>query len=441
MVAGRGGAFQIGHVLTPAAIILGLGDHALFTQLVEKVEQRRARGQKARRQAGQVDQRGVEQLQVPLTVKDRKPDRQVGKGLGQGLHELAQAAFGAHGGIGGQGEHHHLVAHPVAVAIIPGHDAVILERGAAGRGAGAGNGLRRVQKARQGPAQNAVGPSLGPAQIGGVGPGDPLVLVLAPDQHRCLVQRAAQQVQLFLHCVERHRIDHDAGMFGLGVGHGQAPHPVAQILGHQPQGRAAPPLGPGHLDPAKPFKLTHPGGRLGEAGTKPLLKPRPVVARRADPVQKPARGGRGVDQAGLAEQEHHRLDRRIQMVAPPGAWVAAQARDIPQPDRRHRQNDGQRSCQNCRGDQTDPFAQHHQPPCLLHSALRQMLHSLLKNGLSDQLSICGFSARASRSSARMRSSGQRTDTMAPGPPFPKLSRAPDRSSSVLAMKRPRPIPS
>ena len=37
--------------------------------------------------------------------------------------------------------------------------------------------------------------------------------------------------------------------------------------------------------------------------------------------------------------------------------------------------------------------------------------------------------------------GQRTVTTAPGPPLLKSSRAPDRSSRVLAMNRPKPMPS
>ena len=170
------------HAVAPAAVILGLRHHPRLAQTVEKGVKRRARGQKARRQRGQIDQRGVEQLQPPVAVENRKADRQIRESLGQSMDEIAQAALGAHGRIGRKRHADDMIADNAPVAFVPKRLAPILDLGAARRIGGTGT-HRQVDQPRQRPDGLAFGLPFGDLDIGRIGPGHHTVRILAPCQH------------------------------------------------------------------------------------------------------------------------------------------------------------------------------------------------------------------------------------------------------------------
>ena len=94
--AAGGRRLHLAHLAAPVAVVAGFRDHRAFAHRVEERRQRRTRRQEIGRQRCQVHQRGIEQLQLPRLVEDRKARGQMGKGLGQRLHEAAQRGFGLH---------------------------------------------------------------------------------------------------------------------------------------------------------------------------------------------------------------------------------------------------------------------------------------------------------------------------------------------------------
>ncbi len=310
MVARGGGGLERAHVVAPAAVILGLGHHPRLAQPVEQREEARPRGEEGGRQAGEVDQRRVEELQVALAVEHRKPDRQVGEGLGQGLDEFAQAALGPHGVIGGQRKEHPPAALAVAgMAVVP-PPAMARPEPLALRHALAPERRRQVEEHRQRPGRMVGQHGIGRGEIGGVGPDEVARGILAPAEHRGAVHRLAQRRRLVLERRLRQGVDHHPGALGPRVGQGDAEHAVAEILGRQRQPHAAAPLLAQKLDPAL---ARQPGQRLGRP-----RQPRPEPLREAGEIgalqllgQAPGGSGR-VDQAAVAEQEDHRADALLQ---------------------------------------------------------------------------------------------------------------------------------
>ena len=68
----------------------------MLAQRIEERQHAGARGKQGRGQAGQLNQRGVEDREPAFAVKDRKADVEVGKGAGQGLDKGILRLFAAH---------------------------------------------------------------------------------------------------------------------------------------------------------------------------------------------------------------------------------------------------------------------------------------------------------------------------------------------------------
>ena len=204
--------FQFDQLPPPAPVILGFRDHVAVAHRIQHRQKRGPQRQKVNRQPGQVQQGRVEQLQLALTVKDRQPDMQMGKGLGQGLHEIAQRRLGLHRHIGGQGKDQPPAALTRAAltraadtrVTLAGRDQIIPRRppaaqlqllALAGHALGAGCPFKQPRQ-RKGQFLPLIAQIANPQHIGGIGPDHIAIALLAPDQHRGLGHRHAQKVQL-----------------------------------------------------------------------------------------------------------------------------------------------------------------------------------------------------------------------------------------------------
>ena len=107
------------NLLSPGFVVTRLGDHAFVAQPIQKGQQRRTHRQHIGFQLGQIGQRGVEQGQSPLLVKDREPDRQMRESFGQGLHKVTQCAFCMHHLVGRSGHEKDIAINAHDVAFIP----------------------------------------------------------------------------------------------------------------------------------------------------------------------------------------------------------------------------------------------------------------------------------------------------------------------------------
>jgi hypothetical protein len=322
------------------------GDHRPFAQRIQKGRQPWAGRQHLGRQAGQVDQRRVEKLQLAVAVKDRQPRAQLRKGLGQGLHEFAQGRLGLNSAVGGKGIMDAPLRaggrrHDVEPArTLPGRiDPLALPAGRGGSGGA-------FEQARQWPDKGAAVGITGRSQsvIGGIGPEDAAFVILLPEgQGRSVAGRA--QARQFL--------------FGSAMGGGIGP-------------RLARDGGPGQRDPqqaAPVFDRQKPGLAVAFA------------AGHGDPPF----GGDRLDPG--SQRRETAAQARLPAASMPGHPPAG-----------------------CGATARGPTASHPE-------AIRR------QTGIR-----AGPPVRAGRA-------GKGSEALA------KLSSAPERSSSVLAMNRPRPMPS
>ena len=231
LVQPRGGClFHVDHLPAPAAIILGFGYHLAVAHRVQHRQQRRPHRQKIHRQPRQVQKCGVEQLQLALVVKDCQTNVQMGKGLGQGLHEVAQTGFRLHRHVGRQGKDQPQIPLTHHVQIVPRRPTTVqrqllaLPRNALGT-------CRTVKQPRQRPGQFL--PRLthipNPQKIGTIRPDHIAIPALAPDQDRRLGDGIAQKIQFIRHRPQRHQVLPGMVCIALGVQQHQPRHTAAQF--------------------------------------------------------------------------------------------------------------------------------------------------------------------------------------------------------------------
>ncbi len=80
--ARAGVALQPGDAVLPLVPVARLGQQPRLAQPVEDVAQRGARREDARRNLGQLGERGIEELEPAGRVEHRQPDRQVRERVG-----------------------------------------------------------------------------------------------------------------------------------------------------------------------------------------------------------------------------------------------------------------------------------------------------------------------------------------------------------------------
>lgn len=259
-----------------------------------------AQRQEIGRQAGEIDEGRVEQRKLALLVEDREADGQMGKGLGQRLHEFAQALLGLNGGIGRQGEEQPTLAFGKAEQVEPTPGFGFLEPLALACRALSGGGA--LEETGQGPGQVFAGLEIagGLGEIGGIGPDHRAFGILAPHEQRGLSHGAAQLVQLLRQGALCHKVEPRGDRAALVV-EGNADEAAAQF-GLQDQ-RIVGGAARGHHQTALRRELGHPFLEAGEARAEigDELGPWPTP-RRAEGEQG-ARAGGGVDQLFAIEEE------------------------------------------------------------------------------------------------------------------------------------------
>ena len=357
----RGGLFLDPHqLLAPTAIVLRFRDHRLGAHRVQHRRQGGARDQEIGRQRRQVGQCRVEQLQHAGPVKDRQTDGQIGKGLGQRLHEFAQRGFRLHRRIGGDAVAQHFVPQGHAHQVEPLRSGLHLQFGT--RQLHVAGGGRDLEQAGQRPGQIlTVRQQFHRAdQVGVVGPDHLIVRAFAPHQDR----RARQHRPLRQHLVLQRRqtdgralaLHHVGGRFE----HRQPGHPGDQLAA-QDQGRHHP-GGRGDMHLARPGQIGHDVGQPRKRRTKPHQQPLPGTAIVRFGQHLP-RGRGGVQQPVAVEQEYRAaLIRGLKDAGPQPGSPSGQRRD------QHKAGQHNESCGQHHAKRKDQIVRHATPPRPLRNA-------------------------------------------------------------------------